>query len=410
MLRVETSNLSSARGALRSRRLYAAAHGTARHSAPLASPARTVPPPPAVPRAMPPPPAVAERHEILPPRDASNPPQAALDIPRNDRALLPGDSWSVQLELRDEEIARLYAHGLARGATVCKKGMLEWRPLLLAEELQPILRRTRIVSDVERLVPATHLGPPPSFPDWEDTLVQRAARVQIPAPPRLPNELDATATPNALDIRAAPTLAPSSCDSAITPRVPERRGLTLLLVAALSAATAWFAQGKLASSPAARPPIATAITPRAEARLLSAEAIGRAAPSADSRARGPQLPTMTIADLPLLGATDGVPRTGIPRGVSPDPVRALGTASSSGPSRAELVSALSQVGRAAGSCGERVGPVRVIISFASSGVARSIRVSGSNLARETRSCLIAAASRARISPFAGDPVTVSKTL
>jgi len=125
------------------------------------------------------------------------------------------------------------------------------------------------------------------------------------------------------------------------------------------------------------------------------------------------MPTLTIADLPLLTATGGTTRVS-PASTTPTTsttsVAASRSPAADGPSRAELVSALSQVGRAAGSCGERSGPVRVIVSFANSGVAKSIRVSGENLARETRSCLIAAASRARISPFSGDPVTVSKTL
>jgi hypothetical protein len=50
------------------------------------------------------------------------------------------------------------------------------------------------------------------------------------------------------------------------------------------------------------------------------------------------------------------------------------------------------------------------MSFAGSGVARSIQVSGSDLPAPTRSCIIAAASRARVPAFSGDPVTVTKTL
>jgi hypothetical protein len=85
-------------------------------------------------------------------------------------------------------------------------------------------------------------------------------------------------------------------------------------------------------------------------------------------------------------------------------------ASGSGPSRADLIGALGRVAGAAGGCGERGGAVRVVISFAPSGVARSIQVSGKDLPSQTRSCIIGAASRARVPAFSGDPVTVSKTL
>ena len=58
----------------------------------------------------------------------------------------------------------------------------------------------------------------------------------------------------------------------------------------------------------------------------------------------------------------------------------------------------------------RGGPVRVVMSFNNTGVARSIRVSGVDLPATTRSCIIGAASRARVPAFSGDPVTVGKTL
>jgi hypothetical protein len=75
-----------------------------------------------------------------------------------------------------------------------------------------------------------------------------------------------------------------------------------------------------------------------------------------------------------------------------------------------LQEALAQVARAASGCGERGGPVRVVVTFANSGVARSIQVSGEDLPAPTRSCMIGAASRARVPAFTGDPVTVAKTL
>src|SRR5262249_6882191 len=114
--------------------------------------------------------------------------------------------------------------------------------------------------------------------------------------------------------------------------------------------------------------------------------------------------TVSVSDLPLLGAGRAVPATERGRGSARD-VTASGE-----PSRAQLGSALSQVARSAGGCGEREGPVRVVIRFANSGVARSIRVSGAELPATTRACIIGAASRARVPAFSGEPITVGKTL
>ena len=74
------------------------------------------------------------------------------------------------------------------------------------------------------------------------------------------------------------------------------------------------------------------------------------------------------------------------------------------------MAALSRVAGVASGCGERDTAVRVVITFANSGVARSIQVSGQGLPSTVRSCIIGAASRARIASFAGEPVTVSKSL
>jgi hypothetical protein len=68
------------------------------------------------------------------------------------------------------------------------------------------------------------------------------------------------------------------------------------------------------------------------------------------------------------------------------------------------------VAQTSAGCGERGGPVRVVVTFASSGVARGVQVSGRDLPSATRSCIIGAASRARVPAFEGVPVSASKTL
>jgi hypothetical protein len=123
---------------------------------------------------------------------------------------------------------------------------------------------------------------------------------------------------------------------------------------------------------------------------------------------GTTIPTVSIADLPLAAArsTATVEAHGVASRGSARPSRS----SSDAPNRSELVGALSRVAGAANGCGERGGPVRVVVTFANSGVARSIQVSGADLPAPTRSCIIGAASRARIPAFSGEPVTVAKTL
>ena len=118
MLRVEASNLPKPHGTPRPRRLL---------------------PNPPVPRRL----TASSRLEIIPPRDAASAPGTDLALPPAVRTPLM-ERWSVRLELGDEEIAKLYGQGMTRGAVVWKKGMVEWRPLLITPELSGLLRRTRI--------------------------------------------------------------------------------------------------------------------------------------------------------------------------------------------------------------------------------------------------------------------------
>ncbi|HVY26515.1 MAG TPA: hypothetical protein VHB79_08170 [Polyangiaceae bacterium] len=343
MLRVDASNLPSPRGLPRSRRL--------------------LPRPPAVEQPAPSPAEAApvERHEfMLPPPDASaQPPE--LDAPQETMQRRDNARWSVRLELGDEEIAKLYGQGMARGAVVWRQGMVEWRPLLITPELSALLRHTRTT------LTSTLLPP---------DLAERAV------------------TPT--------TVAPTAMDVTPAPHKP-RRSLELAAVALAAFALAWIGREKLLGQHAASSELATlpsVVTPHPAA----CEPV--ASPAAASQAT---IPTVAVTDLPLAGATaESAPPNG--HGTGGHQSGRAASADGNGPSRASLVSALSRVAQNASGCGERGGPVRVVMSFSPTGVARSIQVSGADLPASTRSCIIAAASRARVPAFSGDPVTVSKTL
>lgn len=226
--------------------------------------------------------------------------------------------------------------------------------------------------------------PPPSIPDA--VTLPRAAPVPLDLKPALPELPDvSTWAPAAFDVPA-----PSAT----------RRGTELIAVAALAFGVAWFARGTLdrtsahaavgsaASEPAQREPRAVLPT---------------AAPAAQGR-QLEGIPRLAVSQLPLL-ETPETP-------ASPARSRRASRRASSGggPGREALVSALGQVARSASSCGERGGPVRVVVSFTNSGVARGIHVSGADLPSTTRACIVAAASRARVPAFAGPSVSASKTL
>src|SRR5687768_13186068 len=98
-----------------------------------------------------------------------------------------GDRWSLRVELRDDEIARLYSQGLARGAQVWRAGMPDWLPLLKTPELSSLLYRTRV-----------------TLTGRSDTL---SDEVTLPRPARLPTEVG---LPDKVpsDSRDSPTVAP----------------------------------------------------------------------------------------------------------------------------------------------------------------------------------------------------------
>jgi hypothetical protein len=373
MLRVEASNLPKSHRTPRPRRLL---------------------PNPPIPRR----PAAPSRFEIIPPRDAASAPTTEIALPSNPLRA-PLERWSVKLELGDDEIAKLYGQGMTRGAVVWKKGMVEWRPLLITPELSGLLRRTRVALDDPTPAPPPTLSLPlpqygstPSFGD--DVTVPRPARVPLEmADQGEPRVAISTVAPTALDVEAPPPKSKSK----------SRRPLELAGVAAVAFVLAWLGHATLHPDAKSAAPerFAAAVPPTAASACAPL-------PGVSTVLAGTTIPTVSIADLPLAGAkgtTSVEARGGASRG-SARPARS----SSEGPNRSELVGALARVAGAASGCGERGGPVRVVVTFANSGVARSIQVSGADLPAPTRSCIIGAASRARIPAFSGEPVTVSKTL
>jgi hypothetical protein len=287
------------------------------------------------------------------------------------------DRWSLRLDVSEDEIERLYAQGLTRGALVWRDGMAGWRPLLTTPELSSRLLHTRIT-----LTEASDAA-------FED-------EVTLPRPARVPS--DVMQADKADEKREVPTVAPTALDIA-APSAPRRRG-ELALVAVLAFSLAWFGRG----SPEAPPSAFTGATAPIQAALSPAPA----APPLRMPDSSASIPIVALADLPLLGASTVSSLGGsATRTTRPGPVR---RSSSEGPTRQELMAALSRVAGVASGCGERDGAVRVVITFANSGVARSIQVSGQGLPSPVRSCIIGAASRARVASFAGEPVTVSKSL
>ncbi|HEX2875686.1 MAG TPA: hypothetical protein VHP33_30750 [Polyangiaceae bacterium] len=330
---------------------------------------------------------------LLPPADGDVAPETSLALSGELQRPTLQERWSVKLELGDDEIAKLYGQGMARGAVVWKKGMHEWRPLLITPELSGLLRRTRItLTETPPLPTLAQLAAP-----LEEPTLPRAARVPFETPPQL------------LEKPAVPSVAPTALDVEPSPsKAQPRRPIELALVGLGAFALAWLGHATLnARSPAEMPPITA---PAAAAVVTPAPACEPAPAAPTTLSSSPGIPTVSVADLPLAGAK-GASAATVPAALGGAGKASRASASSDGrPSRSDLVAALGQVARAASSCGERGGPVRVVVSFANSGVARSVQVSGADLPSTTRSCMIGAASRARVPAFTGDPVTVSKTL
>jgi hypothetical protein len=343
--------------------------------------------------------AVSRHALLLPPPDDSAEPTLTRTLTPAAPAVT--DRWSVRLELGDDDIAKLYGQGLTRGAVVWKKGMVEWRPLLITPELGGLLRRTR-----------TTINEAPSVPYVSEPDI--GEEPTLPRPPRVPENIEPIAVipapPAEPHVARFTTVAPTALDVAPL-RSMRRHRIELAAVAIGAFALAWLTHSRFQSSNA--PPASAAVS--AAAALTAVPACEPAPATLSERAAsGSNIPTVAVADLPLVGdrssSSSLLYANVAPTKSAASAQRAARGVDGSRPSRSDLVAALSQVARAASGCGERSGPARVMITFAKTGVARSIQVSGAGLPSQTRSCIIGAASRARVPAFSGDPVTVAKTL
>jgi hypothetical protein len=272
-------------------------------------------------------------------------------------------------------------------------------PLPLAEEPQTLVRLARVAPLVNR----------DSLPDWEDT-------------PLLPLRLEPAplqrqiTLPSARLLARAERAAPVQITEIVEPVVLHARPIELSLVAVVATVLTLVVTALIlrAEAPKLNALISTGLHATAKASPVVAAAL-------EPRAVAPSgIPVVVWHDLPREGgrsleggkSVEGSKVTG----PLASPIRISGSAPaghtgavSSGPDRASLARALSGAASAARNCGD--GPVnaRVMVTFAPSGVARSIHfVVPPPVA--LRSCVLSAVARSRVTPFEGDPITVSKSM
>ena len=299
----------------------------------------------------------------------------------------PNARWKVQLSLAPAEIALVYKQGLARGAEVCRQGTHEWRPLVTTPELRGALASGRGLATLARRPvkkPASVAPPPPAVIKRESVL----ELTQTFSPVVTPLEAPALMAPPV----AAPMLPPPRAKvSSFAWLVRHARPAELALVAGVAVLLTWTASVLTHRSQTSD--LATASPERTA--LPSAEA----APVTASFGPGAAIPVVSVADLPVEGQ-HALRGAAMVSSVAP---KASGM-------RSQLARALGNAARAAQSCGS--GPVnaQIVATFAPSGVARAIHFGAGAPPAALRSCVLNAVARARISPFEGEPVTVSKTL
>lgn len=138
------------------------------------------------------------------------------------------------------------------------------------------------------------------------------------------------------------------------------------------------------------------------------------------------IPVVRLRDLPLehgaAARTDSeratpaarpeVERTGGGRSVTRSVARPAAIAATTpGPAdRAELARALARAAASAKNCGEGPVSAQVVATFAPSGVPSSVHFGSAAPPASMRSCVLSAVARTRVTPFVGEPVTVSKSL
>jgi len=230
--------------------------------------------------------------------------------------------------------------------------------------------------------------------------------------------------------RVLPLVDSEPAAASFTPVVMHARSSELSVVAFLSAVVTFGAV--LFGQHAAHWGEARAqISERAPAR----QSTEQAEPLATRAASGPSwaatltsnIPVVLLRDLPLErgGAARvesergaAAPRFEVERGSTSRPaarasraVAAAPAAPAPGPAdRGELSRALARAGAAARNCGD--GPVhaQIVATFAPSGVPSSVHFGAATPPAPLRSCILSAVARTRVTPFVGEPVTVSKSL
>ena len=377
--------------------------------------------------------------------------------------LADGGRWKVQLELAPAEIAFVYRRGLARGAEVCKRGTEEWRPLVTTPELHDALAQRASLAEMIDVAP-----PPGSALTLNQTLAisdpslaalflpRRSQQVLKSAPPPPPPAVSKSTPPPPLPpplvSKSAPP-PPLPTTETLTPVVAERAPLMRthaapdwedtplsplrimpLLPPLLPPPLATPGSERVTAVLHARPvelsvvaAIAvvltlaiTALTLRAEAPKLNAlysassrstrAPAPRAARPAEPRAATPStIPVVFWHDLPVEGGRVEAGISGLARAQSAPALMRPAAATNAGPNRASLARALGAAAAAARHCGDGPVSAQVVVTFAPSGVARDIHFT-SPPPIALRSCVLNALARARLAPFQGEPVTVSKTL
>ncbi len=370
------------------------------------------------------------------PHHARVPPRRQAGSRRSNEARAPsGARWKVQLELDPAEIALVYRQGLAHGAEVCRRGTHEWRPLLTTLELRPALSaRASLPSLSELLDEAT--PPVPTQPsEIRDpslaslVLARRPAHAPASIAPRPPAVI--TARPR-LPERGAKSVLPRSAlapHSAPPAPAPTLRAPSIeASVRARASILTWLAEH-------ARPAELTLVAGIAVLLTLTASLLAeraRSAQAASSRWDGssglasappttfaelktravelgpdPAIPVVAVRDLPLEGRA-------ITAAAGPIALASALNVGSSTPAAGADAGALARVlalaSRIARGCGSAPVHAQVVVTFAPSGVVRALHFGAAAPPLALRSCVLSAIARARVKPFRGGPVTVSKTL
>ncbi|MEO8916334.1 MAG: hypothetical protein ABI488_02845 [Polyangiaceae bacterium] len=302
--------------------------------------------------------------------------------------------WKVQLSLAPAEIALVYKQGLARGAEVCRQGTHEWRPLVTTPELRTALAAGRgLITLARRPVkkPVSVAPPPPAVVKRESAAEFTQTFAPLVVPRVGPAPMNGTLPP----LPRLPPLSrlPRAKMMSFASLVRHARPAELALVAGVAVLLTWTTSVLMHRGHASK-----TAAPSHERMALQAPSLVDA-PAAASFGPGAAIPVVAVRDLPVEGQRA---------------LRGAATASVAAPHtsgmRAQLARALGNASVAAQSCGS--GPVntQVVATFAPSGVARAVHFAAGAPPMALRSCVLNAVARARISPFEGEPVTVSKTL